>query len=150
MSTAGTVRDAGSPARRPPSAAVTATEPASIPNPRAEEPVAREPEPTSLTLTAYLARTLSHSIPVLIHSVRHQLIRQGGNPGDQVTIDLSAVPPVPACAPLLSLFGLVRRAVGSKPGIVVTGTSPALAACLVADLPDGVVVVGRTGSRWPG
>jgi hypothetical protein len=136
VSTAGTVRDAvifESRARQSPPAADAAAQPTSMPNPRANEPVA--PEPISLTLTAYEARTRSHSIPGLIHSVRHQLIRQG-SPGDHVTIDLSAVPPVPACAPLLSLFRLVRRAVGSKPDIVVTGTSRALAACLVADLPD--------------
>lgn len=123
--------------------------PAAVPGPRAEAPVTPELGDIAVSLTAHEVRTLSSSIPGIVHGVRRQLSERG-DPGDQVTVDLSAVPPVPACAPLLSLFGLVRRTVGPKPLIVVTGANAALAACLVADLPDGVVLVDRRGRRWPG
>jgi hypothetical protein len=122
--------------------------PVSMPRPRATERVEPEAESISVSVTFDQATDLHHSIPVLVRDVRRQLRRRRGNPGDRVTIDLSAVPPVPACAPLLLLFGLVRRVVGAKPDIVVTGTSPALAACLVAGLPEGVVVVDQSDRRW--
>lgn len=152
MSTAGTIGNAtslGLWAKRPPSVANTAAQTTPPANPSGKGRVAPEPGRISLTLTPHEVRTLSYSIHGLMQSVRDQLSRQGGCV-DRVSIDLSAVPPLPACAPLLSLFGLVRRAVGSKPDIVVTGPSPALASCLIADLPDGVIVVDRTGRRWPG
>jgi hypothetical protein len=86
-------------------------------------------------------------MPHLVAEVRRQL-RQHGDTARDVTIDLSALPPTPACAPLLMLFTLVRRLLSADAGIVVTGVSPALRACLVAELPTGVTVVDRRGRRW--
>ncbi|MFC5235564.1 hypothetical protein [Pseudonocardia zijingensis] len=108
-----------------------------------------EPAHIELAVTPFEARNLPYTIHGIMRSVRDQLSRMGGS-ADQVTIDLSAVPPLPACAPLLALFQHVQRAVGPRATIVVIGPSPALAACLRADLPEGVVLVDRTGRRWPG
>jgi hypothetical protein len=63
---------------------------------------------------------------------------EGPTPG--VVVDLSAVPPNPAYAPLLLLLRLMRRLVAPSTRSEVTGTSSDLAACLVAVLPAGVVV----------
>jgi hypothetical protein len=71
---------------------------------------------------------------------------EGPTPG--VVVDLSAVPPNPAYAPLLLLLRLMRRLVAPSTRSEVTGTSSDLAACLVAVLPAGVVV-DRSGRRRP-
>jgi hypothetical protein len=88
-------------------------------------------------------------MPYLVEEVRRQL-RRHGDPAREVIIDLSSLPPTPACAPLLMLFTLVRRLLTADAGIVVTGVNPALRACLVAELPTGVTVVDRRGRRWSG
>jgi hypothetical protein len=88
-------------------------------------------------------------MPHLVAEVRRQL-RRGGDARRDVMIDLSSLPPSPACAPLLMLFTLVRRLLSADAGIVVTGVHPALSACLVAELPTGVTVVDRRGRRWSG
>ena len=87
-------------------------------------------------------------VPYLVQEVRRRL-RDHGSAGN-VVVDLSAVPPAPTCAPLLMLFGLIRRLLNPDAQIVVTGVSPAVRACLVADLPKGVTVVDRRGRRWSG
>jgi len=87
-------------------------------------------------------------MPYLVQEVRRRL-RDHGSAGN-VVVDLSAVPPAPTCAPLLMLFGLIRRLLNPDAEILVTGASPAVRACLVADLPKGVTVVDRRGRRWSG
>jgi hypothetical protein len=93
--------------------------------------------------------SLQHSIPLVIADVRRQLAGRASSL-TEVTVDLSAVPPIPACAPLLLLFRLLRRVVSRTTKLVVVGVNPALTACLVAGLPDDVLVVDQTGRRWPG
>jgi hypothetical protein len=110
--------------------------------------VGAAPEPVVLTLAPHQARDLPRTIPHLVGDVRRRLLRHSGSP-PAVTIDLSAVPPTPACAPLLLLFRLVRRLTDPPAEVVVTGASPALATCLVADLPAGTTVTDRRGRRWP-
>jgi hypothetical protein len=86
-------------------------------------------------------------MPHLVDEVRRQL-RHHGDTARDVTIDLSELPPTPACAPLLMLFTLVRRLLSADARIVVTGVNPALRPCLVAELPTGVTVVDGRGRRW--
>jgi hypothetical protein len=112
------------------------------------EPV-RDYESIVISLTADQAMSLQRSIPLVIAGVRRQLAGRA-SAIVEVTVDLSAVPPIPACAPLLLLFRLLRRVVGPTTKLVVVGVSPALTACLVAGLPDDVLVVDQTGRRWPG
>jgi hypothetical protein len=107
-----------------------------------------------LVLTAHQVEDLPRTIPRLLDEVRRQLARPVGRPASGVVIDLSAVPLVPACSPLLLLFRLVRRlvrrSVGPDARVVVAGVGPALSACLVPDLPTGVVLVDGRGRRWSG
>ena len=107
----------------------------------------RQRVPVVLRLSPQQASDLPRWMPHLVAEVRRQL-RQHGDTARDVTIDLSALPPTPACAPLLMLFTLVRRLLSADAGIVVTGVSPALRACLIAELPTGVTVVDRRGRRW--
>jgi hypothetical protein len=115
--------------------------------PVAESP--RDSESIVISLTADQAMSLQHSIPLVIADVRRQLAGRASSL-TEVTVDLSAVPPIPACAPLLLLFRLLRRVVSRTTKLVVVGVNPALTACLVAGLPDDVLVVDQTGRRWPG
>jgi hypothetical protein len=115
--------------------------------PVAESP--RDSESIVISLTVDQAMSLQHSIPLLIADVRRQLAGRASSL-TEVTVDLSAVPPIPACAPLLLLFRLLRRVVSRTTKLVVVGVNPALTACLVAGLPDDVLVVDQTGRRWPG
>lgn len=108
----------------------------------------RPPVPVLVRVTAEQARSLDRAIPVLVRNARRQLDDEPQ--GRAVVLDLSAVPPMPACAPLLFLIALLRRAGGPTSRITAIGVSPALASCLIADLPDGVDVVDRNGRRWSG
>lgn len=104
--------------------------------------------PVVLHVSADQARELHRSISLLVTDARRRLARR--NTADpHLIVDLSAVPPIPACAPLLLLLRLLRRA-GPAATITVTGPNSALAPCLVAGLPPGVVLVDRSGRRWPG
>jgi hypothetical protein len=87
-------------------------------------------------------------MPHLIENVRRRL-QEAEDAPPPVVIDLSGIPPTPACAPLLMLFRLVRRMLPTTSPVVVTGVSAALGACLVVDLPAGVVVIDQRGRRWP-
>jgi hypothetical protein len=106
------------------------------------------PAPVLLKLTPHQARDMPRWIPHLIHYVRRRLLQQPENASPTVAIDLSAIPPTPACAPLLLLFRLVRRLLGTTSQVIVTGVNVALCTCLVADLPAGVTVVDQRGRRW--
>jgi hypothetical protein len=109
---------------------------------------AATPEPLILTVTAHQAGNLPHWTPHLVQHVRHRLRQRSADAPPAVVIDLSAVPPTPACAPLLMLFRLVRRSVDPKSPVVVTGVNVALSACLVDELPTGVTLIDRRGRRW--
>ena len=93
---------------------------------------------------------MHYSIPMLLSTVRHRLVNRRHQTRVVVELDLTAVPPTPICAPLLRLITLLLQVPGTESEVVVTGVSPALAAGLIAGLPDRVVVVDRTGRRWPG
>ncbi|WP_214401110.1 hypothetical protein [Pseudonocardia lacus] len=110
----------------------------------------REREQVVLALVAHQVADLARTIPYLVADVRRRLGEVAGPGEADVVIDLSAVPPAPACAPLLLLFRLVRRLVGPAARVLVTGVAPALSACLVSGLPDGVVLVDRSGRHWSG
>lgn len=115
----------------------------------AAEPVRPVRDQIVLTITADQAQSLHRSIHLLVDSARRQLARRGGV-GAGMTVDLWAVPPTPACASLLLLFRLLRQLLRPTSEIVVIGVTPALAPCLMARLPDGVLMVDQTGRRWPG
>jgi hypothetical protein len=121
---------------------------------RGERRVLVDEGKVELALSAHQVEDLARTIPRLLDEVRRQLARLAGRPAPDVVIDLSAVPPVPACSPLLLLFRLVRRlvrrSVGPDAHVVVAGVGPALSACLVPDLPTGVVLVDPRGRRWSG
>jgi hypothetical protein len=110
-------------------------------------PRSAAPRPLLLELAPHQARDLPRWIPHLIQHVRGRLPGSGNAP-PAVVIDLSGVPPTPACAPFLLLFRLVRRLSGSRSPVVVTGVNAALCACLVAGLPAGVMVIDQRGRRW--
>ena len=93
---------------------------------------------------------MHYTIPMLLSTVRRQLANRRRQTRVVVELDLTAVPPTPICAPLLRLITLLLQAAGRSSEVVVTGASPALAAGLIAGLPDRVVVVDQTGRRWPG
>ena len=103
-----------------------------------------------VALTAEHARSLHYSIPTLLSLVRRQLANRQHQTRVVVELDLTAVPPMPICAPLLRLITLLLHTAGRASEVVVTGASPALAAGLIAGLPDRVVVVDHAGRRWPG
>ena len=117
-----------------------------------ERPVGKEK--VEIALDPHQVEDLPRAIPRLLDEVRGKLSRLAGRRAPEVVIDLSAVPPVPACSPLLLLFRLVRlllrRSVGPDARVVVTGVGPALSACFVPDLPTGVVLVDTRGRRWSG
>jgi hypothetical protein len=102
-----------------------------------------------VALTAEHARSMHYSIPILLSAVRRQLANRP-NQSVAVELDMTAVPPMPICAPLLRLITLLLQVAGRASEVVVTGASPALAAWLIAGLPDMVVVVDQAGRRWPG
>jgi hypothetical protein len=93
---------------------------------------------------------MHYSIPMLLSPVRRQLANRRHQTGVVVELDLTGVPPMPICAPLLRLITLLLQVAGRSSEVVVTGASPPLAAGLIAGLPDRVVVVDQTGRRWPG
>jgi hypothetical protein len=103
-----------------------------------------------VALTAEHARSLHYSIPMLLSLVRRQLANRRHQTRVVVELDLTAVPPMPICAPLLRLITLLLQVAGRASDVVVTEASPALAAGLIAGLPDRVVVVDQAGRRWPG
>jgi hypothetical protein len=104
-----------------------------------------------VALTAEHAWSMHNTIPMLLSTVRRQLAnRRHETRVVVVELDLTAVPPTPICAPLLRLITLLLQVAGRSSEVVVTGASPALAAGLIAGLPDRVVVVDQTGRRWPG
>jgi hypothetical protein len=101
-------------------------------------------------VTAEEVTNLHRSISVLVWGARHKLASQADDAKRELVLDLSAVPPVPAVAPLLLLIRLLRRLVEPDGRVDVTGVTPALAAALTAfDLPDGVGLVDAQGRRWP-
>ena len=103
-----------------------------------------------VALTAEHAQSLHYSIPMLLPPVRRQLANRRHQAGVVVELDLTGVPPMPICAPLLRLITLLLQVAGRASEVVVTGASPALVAGLIAGLPDRVVVVDQAGRRWPG
>jgi hypothetical protein len=101
-----------------------------------------------LHITADQVRNPHRTIPILVAEVQQRLAGQWDDLG--ITLDLSAVPPTPAAAPLLFLVNLLRRISSPKAEIVVTGITPALAAAMTAyDLPQNVTFVDARGRRWP-
>jgi len=98
-----------------------------------ERPVGKEK--VEVALDPHQVEDLPRAIPRLLDEVRGKLSRLAGRRAPEVVIDLSAVPPVPACSPLLLLFRLVRRllrrSVGPDARVVVTGVGPALWVCTV-------------------
>jgi len=110
----------------------------------------REPAPLHLQVTPDDARTLHRRIPEIVGQVRHQLSSWPDSPRPDIVVDLSAVPPSPAAAPLLFLVHLLRRLVGEGK-IDVVGVTPALASALTAyELPSNITVIDVRGRRWPG
>lgn len=105
-------------------------------------------DPVLLRLTPHQAADLPRWIPHLVADVRSRLAQQPAQTSPSVTIDLSALPASAACAPLLFLFGLVRRLVGTTSEVVVTGVNAALGPCLLAGLPAGVTVIDHRRRRW--
>jgi hypothetical protein len=101
-----------------------------------------------LHITADQVRNLHRTIPVLIADIRQRLAEQRDDL--DIMLDLSAVPPTPAAAPLLFLVNLLRRIASPNMEIVVVGVAPALAAAMTAyDLPQNVTLVDTRGRRWP-
>jgi hypothetical protein len=101
-----------------------------------------------LHITADQARNLHRTIPVLVADIRQRLAGQRDELN--IMLDLSAVPPTPAAAPLLFLVNLLRRITSPNLEIVVVGVAPALAAAMTAyDLPQNVTLVDTRGRRWP-
>ncbi|WP_445189165.1 hypothetical protein ACTXG6_19110 [Pseudonocardia sp. Cha107L01] len=93
---------------------------------------------------------MQRSIPKLLRDARRQLAgRRDRTTEVAIVLDLSAVPSMPSCAPLLCLIRLLRRVSGSTSQVTVTGVTPAIRAGLIAGLPAGVTVVDQTGRRWP-
>jgi hypothetical protein len=103
-----------------------------------------------LTVTADDVETLHHRIPELVGRVRQQLLSSPDSPRPDLVVDLSAVPPSSAVAPLLFLVHLLRRLVGGGK-IDIIGVTPALVGGLTAfELPNNVTVIDVRGRRWPG
>lgn len=109
-----------------------------------------EPAPLRLTVTADDVATLHRRIPELVGRVRQQLSSSPASPRRDLVVDLSAVPPSPAVAPLLFLVHLLRRTVGDGT-VDIVGVTPALVGALTAfELPGNVTVIDVRGRRWPG
>jgi hypothetical protein len=67
-----------------------------------------------------------------------------------LVVDLSAVRPSPAVAPLFFLVHLLCRLVGDGK-IDIIGVTPAFVGALTAfELPNNATVVDVRGRRWPG
>lgn len=106
--------------------------------------------PVVVRVTADEVATLHRSISGLVRDARHKLASRVDGAHRELILDLSAVPPTPAVAPLLLLIRLLRRL--QQPGgrVDVIGVNPALAGALTAfDLPNGVGVVTTRGRRYP-
>jgi hypothetical protein len=100
-------------------------------------------------VTADEVASLHRSVSRLVQEARQQLASEADRAGRELVLDLSAVPPVPALAPLLLLIRLLRRLLGPGGRVDVTGVSPALVGALTAfDLPDGVGLVDTRGRHW--
>ena len=117
---------------------------------------ARPPGPTEnrhpvvVRVTADEAATLHRSISGLVRDARHKLASRVDGARRGLVLDLSAMPPMPAVAPLLLLIRLLRRLQQPGGSVDVIGVNPALAGALTAfDLPDGVGVVTTGGRRYP-
>lgn len=107
--------------------------------------------PVVLRLDPEHVRAFHRSIPTLVREVRRKLASRGPEDVQNVVLDLSDVPPVPAAAPLLFLVRLLRRLAEENGRVEVIGVSPALAAALTPfDLPDGVTVTDTQRRRWAG
>jgi hypothetical protein len=110
----------------------------------------REPAPLRLMVTVDDIKSLHRRIPGLVGEVRQQFSSSPESPRRDLVVDLSAVPPSPAAAPLLFLVHLLRRLVGDGK-VEVVGVTPALAGALTAyELPEDVTVIDVRGRRWPG
>jgi hypothetical protein len=102
-----------------------------------------------LSVRADQMRSMQRSIPVLLRNARRQLAgRRNRASKVEVVLDLSRVPSMPSCAPLLALVGLLRRVAGPASRITVTGVTPTLRAGLIDSLPASVTLVDQTGCRW--
>jgi hypothetical protein len=100
-------------------------------------------------VTADEAASLHRSISRLLREARHKLASRDDRAKRELVLDLSAVPPVPAVAPLLLLVRLLRSLLGPGGRVDVTGVNPALVGALTAfALPDGVGLVDTRGRRW--
>lgn len=105
--------------------------------------------PVVVRVTAGEAAFLHRSVSRLVREAQLQLASRVDGARRELVLDLSAVPPIPALAPLLLLIRLVRRLLGPGGRVDVTGVNPALAGALAAfDLPEGVGLVDRRGRRW--
>jgi hypothetical protein len=101
-------------------------------------------------VTADEAASLHRNISSLVREARHKLASRADRAKRELVLDLSAVPPVPAVAPLLLLVRLLRSLLGPGGRVSVTWVTPALVGALAAfALPDGVDLVDRRGRRWP-
>jgi hypothetical protein len=111
----------------------------------------REPAPpVRLEVTADDVKTLHRRIPELVGRVRQQLSSSPDSPRRDLVVDLFAVRPSPAVAPLLFLVHLLCRLVGDGK-IDIIGVTPALVGALTAfELPNNATVVDVRGRRWPG
>ena len=67
-----------------------------------------------VALTAEHARSLHYSIPMLLSLVRRQLANRQHQTRVVVELDLTAVPPMPICAPLLRLITLLLHTAGGR------------------------------------
>lgn len=86
-----------------------------------------------LTLTAEHIGSMPRALPVLVERAAQGLVGNGGarKAAGQVVIDVSNVPPMPSCAPIVCLLETLRRRLGPAVRLTLTGAPPWVSAPLI-------------------
>jgi hypothetical protein len=128
-----------------PATAATST-PDSPPRSEPQATPALPRTPVRVRVSARQAQVLHRWIPALLNTAKRRLAK--AHHSRHVLLDLSAVPPGPSCAPLLTLIRLLRKVGGPEARVTVIGVNPARRPCLAADLDQAVTVIDQNGRAW--